>query len=124
MSDRLDLSFGLSFADLHARDGLVRLDRAFVDWLQAQDGGLANRLLAARAAPDSLLPLDESGLIVDLGPANWGRWPRRPAASTRSGKPSAASSSAARSRRTSPRPRLASTARRSRPSSKPRPARR
>jgi hypothetical protein len=69
MSDRLDLAFGLSFADLHAREGLVRLDRAFVDWLQAHDVGLANRLLAARAAPEALAPLDESGLIVDLGPA-------------------------------------------------------
>ena len=68
MSD-LTLSFGVTFADLHARDGLVRLDRAFVDWLAAEDVTLFNRLLAARAAPETLAALDESGLIIDLGPA-------------------------------------------------------
>jgi NADPH-dependent glutamate synthase beta subunit-like oxidoreductase/NAD(P)H-flavin reductase len=68
MSD-LTLSFGLTFADLYAREGLVRLDRAFVDWLTAEDIALSNRLLAARAAPETLAALDESGLIIDLGPA-------------------------------------------------------
>jgi NADPH-dependent glutamate synthase beta subunit-like oxidoreductase/NAD(P)H-flavin reductase len=68
MSD-LTLSFGVTFADLHARDGLVRLDRAFVDWLAAEDVTLFNRFLAARAAPETLAALDESGLIIDLGPA-------------------------------------------------------
>jgi NADPH-dependent glutamate synthase beta subunit-like oxidoreductase/NAD(P)H-flavin reductase len=63
----LRLAFGFAFADLHARDGLVRLDRAFVDWLTAADPVLAERLLAARAAPEALAPLDESALLIDLG---------------------------------------------------------
>ena len=51
----LRLSFGVEFADLYARDGLARLDRAFVDWLTDEDTALANRLLAARAAPNPRL---------------------------------------------------------------------
>jgi NADPH-dependent glutamate synthase beta subunit-like oxidoreductase/NAD(P)H-flavin reductase len=63
----LRLSFELDFAGLYARDGLVRLDRAFVDWLDGEDTALANRLLAARAAPDAVPALEESALIIDLG---------------------------------------------------------
>jgi NADPH-dependent glutamate synthase beta subunit-like oxidoreductase len=63
----LRLSFGLDLAGIYARDGLVRLDRAFVDWLDAEDTALANRLLAARAAPDAVPALEESALIIDLG---------------------------------------------------------
>jgi NADPH-dependent glutamate synthase beta subunit-like oxidoreductase/NAD(P)H-flavin reductase len=63
----LRLAFGLDFADLHARDGLVRLDRAFVEALTAEDPALSNRLLAARAAPGALAPLDASALMIDLG---------------------------------------------------------
>ena len=64
----LKLAFGFSFADLYERDGLVRLDRAFMDRLQASDAVLANRLLAARANPDGLATKDESNLLIDLGP--------------------------------------------------------
>jgi NADPH-dependent glutamate synthase beta subunit-like oxidoreductase/NAD(P)H-flavin reductase len=63
----LDLAFGMDFAALHARDGLVALDRIFVDWLTAEDAALANRMLAARAAPDAVPALDESALVIDLG---------------------------------------------------------
>jgi NADPH-dependent glutamate synthase beta subunit-like oxidoreductase/NAD(P)H-flavin reductase len=64
----LQLAFGLSFADLYDRDGLVRIDRAFMDRLQATDAALANRLLAARATPDGVATKDESNLLIDLGP--------------------------------------------------------
>ena len=50
------------------RDGLIRLDRAFLDRLAAEDAGLHARLLAARAAPDALAKKDESDLVVALGP--------------------------------------------------------
>ncbi len=40
---------GSRFADLYDRDGLVRLDRAFVVHLAAGDGALHDRLMAARA---------------------------------------------------------------------------
>ncbi len=62
------LGFGFSFADLGARDGLVRLDRTFLDRLADEDAALHARLLAARAAPDTLAGPDESELVVALAP--------------------------------------------------------
>lgn len=64
----LKLAFGFDFADLYERDGLVRLDRAFLDRLQAADPALANRLLAARAEPSTLTAKDEGNLLIELGP--------------------------------------------------------
>ncbi len=62
------LGFGLSFADLADRAGLVRLDRVFLAQLEAEDAGLHARLLAARAAPAALPEKAASELIVALGP--------------------------------------------------------
>ncbi len=61
------LGFGFSFADLAAREGLVRLDRVFLEHLAAEDAALHARLLTARAAPDALAAKDESDLVVALG---------------------------------------------------------
>ncbi len=61
------LAFGLSFADLATRDGLVRLDRLFLDALATEDADLHASLLAARAAPDSLDAKAEGELVVALG---------------------------------------------------------
>ena len=62
------LGFGFTFPALASRDGLVRLDRAFLDTLAAEDPALHARLLAARAAPDALAEKEEAALIVALGP--------------------------------------------------------
>ncbi|MBC7637081.1 MAG: FAD-dependent oxidoreductase, partial [Acetobacteraceae bacterium] len=62
------LGFGFNFADLAHRDGLVRLDRLFVERLAASPD-LYARLLAARAAPDALDARAEGDLVVALGPA-------------------------------------------------------
>ncbi len=64
----LMLAHGLAFEDLYRRDGLVRLDRHFLDVLGAADAALAARLEAARRAPDALAPKDESALILALSP--------------------------------------------------------
>jgi len=64
----LALRHGLDFADLYERDGLVRLDRAFVGDLAAADAALHDRLMAARAAPDALDRKSESDLLVELAP--------------------------------------------------------
>src|SRR5713226_8237445 len=64
----LALKHGLSFADLYERDGLVRLDRAFVAHLAAAELALHDRLMAARAGPDALDRKAESDLLVDLSP--------------------------------------------------------
>ncbi|MGC2519247.1 MAG: FAD-dependent oxidoreductase [Burkholderiales bacterium] len=64
----LKLAFGLSFAELYRRDGLARLDAAFLDFLEAADAGLKARLLAARADPGSLDAKAESALILEVAP--------------------------------------------------------
>ncbi len=62
------LGFGFGFADLAVREGLVRLDKVFLDHLSAEDEGLHARLLSARAQPDEVTGKDESELVVALGP--------------------------------------------------------
>lgn len=61
------LGFGASFASLAAREGLVDLDRSFLGQLQEADADLLERLLAARATPDSLDAKAEGELVVALG---------------------------------------------------------
>lgn len=64
----LALAFGLDFADLYDRDGLVRIDGRFLDWLGEADAELRTRLLAGRADPDALDAKAESELLIALGP--------------------------------------------------------
>jgi NADPH-dependent glutamate synthase beta subunit-like oxidoreductase/NAD(P)H-flavin reductase len=64
----MNLEFGLVFDDLHAREGLARLDGVFADFLKAGDAALYGRLMIARANPDALAAKDEGNLLVDLGP--------------------------------------------------------
>src|SRR3984957_8729537 len=64
----LSLGYGLAFAELYDRDGLIKLDHEFVVHLAAADVGLHDRLMTARAdaaAPDRKA---ESDLLVDLAP--------------------------------------------------------
>jgi NADPH-dependent glutamate synthase beta subunit-like oxidoreductase/NAD(P)H-flavin reductase len=60
------LSHGLGFTDLYDREGLVRLDAAFVGWLKESHVDAHARLLAARVAPDALADKDESNLLIEL----------------------------------------------------------
>jgi hypothetical protein len=64
----LALQHGLSFADLYDRDGLVRLDQAFVAHLAETDVGLHDRLVTARGDADAIEHQTESDLLVDLAP--------------------------------------------------------
>src|SRR5687767_3589734 len=64
----LALRHGLDFADLYRRDGLIRLDRAFLAHLAAADVALHDRLMTARADPEALDRKTESDLLVDLAP--------------------------------------------------------
>jgi NADPH-dependent glutamate synthase beta subunit-like oxidoreductase/NAD(P)H-flavin reductase len=68
VSDVPCLGFGFTFADLAARDGLIRVDKRFLEILDGDDAELHRRLLAARAAPDGVATRDESDLVVALGP--------------------------------------------------------
>ncbi|CAH2604088.1 Pyridine nucleotide-disulfide oxidoreductase [Rhodovastum atsumiense] len=66
--DASTLGFGATFASLATRDGLIALDKRFLQEVAAQDPALHERLLTARAAPDALDRLAESHLITSLGP--------------------------------------------------------
>jgi hypothetical protein len=68
MTESLTLGFDLRVADLYGRDGLVRLDARFVDFVKARNLDLHNRLMAARAVPEQVAGKAESDLIVELAP--------------------------------------------------------
>jgi NADPH-dependent glutamate synthase beta subunit-like oxidoreductase/NAD(P)H-flavin reductase len=68
MTDTLQPAFGLCFEDLYSRDGLVRLDAAFLGRLAETDAALEARLVAARGNPSALVPKDESALLLELAP--------------------------------------------------------
>ena len=65
-STRMQLGFGIRFSDLYEREGLLRVDRAFLDFVAEASGALRDRLVAARATAPS--GKDESELIVALAP--------------------------------------------------------
>ncbi len=58
----------IDWVALRQRDGLLALDGRFRSWLDARDAEVAARLLAARAAPETLPKADESALLMALGP--------------------------------------------------------
>ncbi len=64
----LVLRHDLAFEDLYRRDGLVRLDAAFIRQLAETDVELHNRLMAARREPGALDRASESELLVALAP--------------------------------------------------------
>jgi NADPH-dependent glutamate synthase beta subunit-like oxidoreductase/NAD(P)H-flavin reductase len=65
---QLQLSFGISFADLYDQGALVRLDAAFLDWVGEADAGLRARLESARTHPEALAAKEESDLLIALAP--------------------------------------------------------
>jgi NADPH-dependent glutamate synthase beta subunit-like oxidoreductase/NAD(P)H-flavin reductase len=64
----MKLGFGIGFNDLYARDGLLKVDAAFLDHLAGVDGALKERLLAGRRDPAALAPKAESELLIALAP--------------------------------------------------------
>jgi len=66
--ESVSLGFGIGFADLYTRAGLLRVDEAFGEGLRAGAAPLHERLLAARANPGSLAAKAESELIIALAP--------------------------------------------------------
>src|SRR5262245_47777133 len=62
----LPLGHGLGFDDLHDREGLARLDAAFVAWLKDAHVDAHARLMAARAQPGKLAAKDESNLLIEV----------------------------------------------------------
>ena len=64
-SPTLSLAHGLTFAELYARAGLLRLDEVF---LASLEESLAAQLHAARATPETLSAKEESALILAIAP--------------------------------------------------------
>jgi NADPH-dependent glutamate synthase beta subunit-like oxidoreductase/NAD(P)H-flavin reductase len=64
----LRLAHNLVFEDLYARDGLLKVDAHFIECLAAGAPALKDRLLAARADPDTLAVKEESTLLLDIAP--------------------------------------------------------
>src|SRR5690348_7282977 len=62
----MQLGFDIRFSDLYEREGLLRVDAAWLAFLGEADGALRERLLAARADPPS--GRNESDLLVALAP--------------------------------------------------------
>ncbi len=67
-SDQCALGFALQFDDLYAREGLLRLDTAFLNQLATSDSGLHAQVLHARANPGALTPKQQSELVIALAP--------------------------------------------------------
>ncbi|MBI1275390.1 pyridine nucleotide-disulfide oxidoreductase [bacterium] len=65
----LSLAHGLTLADLYEREGLIKLDGFFLDYLRHEHTEYHNRLMAARAEPDKLDNKTYSSLLTDLAPA-------------------------------------------------------
>ncbi|MCC6194867.1 MAG: FAD-dependent oxidoreductase [Burkholderiales bacterium] len=68
MKDSLSLAHGITFADLYSVDGARRVDAAFGEYMAAADRALADRLAAARAAPEALDRKAESDLLIAIAP--------------------------------------------------------
>ncbi|HEV7476976.1 MAG TPA: hypothetical protein VGO02_04475, partial [Burkholderiales bacterium] len=64
----MQLAFGIAFADLYDRAGLLRVDAAFLAFLREANDGLHARLLSARGNFAQLKPREESDLLVELAP--------------------------------------------------------
>jgi NADPH-dependent glutamate synthase beta subunit-like oxidoreductase/NAD(P)H-flavin reductase len=62
----MQLGFGIRFSDLYEREGLLRVDRAFIAFLGEADAALRDRLVASRTRPPA--GKDESDLLVALAP--------------------------------------------------------
>ena len=62
------LGFGLQFEDLYRREGLVRMDAAFLNQLLASDLGLHVQLLDARLNPEGRTAKEQSELVIALAP--------------------------------------------------------
>lgn len=55
-------------SDLYSREGLLKIDNAFINYLRDGNAALCEKLLDARNVPDSLQPKDESALLIEIAP--------------------------------------------------------
>lgn len=67
-SDSLILNFNMNFIDLYRRDGLLKLDQIFLDFLKEGNDELCARLQYARIHPDKIDRKNESALLIEIAP--------------------------------------------------------
>lgn len=63
-----DFQFDMTLPELYHRDGLFKLDLAFLDFLKSGDAALHEKLKIAREQPDALQAKDESALLIAVAP--------------------------------------------------------
>jgi len=63
----MELGFGIRFNDLYEREGLARVDAAFLGFLGEADDALRERLVSARARPPAAAK-EESDVLIALAP--------------------------------------------------------
>jgi NADPH-dependent glutamate synthase beta subunit-like oxidoreductase/NAD(P)H-flavin reductase len=68
MAQDLTLAHGLRFEDLYSRDGVVRIDGLFLDYLAQSDDALKAELVAARDQAVDISDQDESALLLKTAP--------------------------------------------------------
>ncbi len=68
MADELTLSHSLAFEDLYSREGIVRIDGLFMDYLGQSDDTLKMSLIEGRHDPDGLTSQEESELLLKVAP--------------------------------------------------------
>jgi NADPH-dependent glutamate synthase beta subunit-like oxidoreductase/NAD(P)H-flavin reductase len=61
-------SFGLTFEDFYSRDGIIKLDGIFLDYLRNSSADLHDRIVAARENPPAAHTLSGSLLIIEAAP--------------------------------------------------------
>ena len=61
-------SFGLAFEDFYRREGLLRVDRLFLEHLREGAPALADQLQRARAEPDAVAGKEQSELLIAIAP--------------------------------------------------------
>lgn len=64
----LKLSYNLQFDDLYQREGLIKLDAAFIKFLEGANVELHNKLVSLRAGQLQLPEKDISNLLIALAP--------------------------------------------------------
>lgn len=66
--EKLVLGFGMDFENLYSRTGLLKLDQAFLNFLQESDPDLFVRFGHARSHKDGLDAQEESNLLIEIAP--------------------------------------------------------
>lgn len=60
--------FNITTQDLYDREGLIKIDRAFLDFLRVGNEAVYDKLCSARSQSEPLQPKDESALLIEIAP--------------------------------------------------------